>query len=100
MLKLLKLKKYFEFAHEHKESLQRDSNSDSDIASVSSNEFPDIQATTGWRFTLTRIFDMIRTHIQHKQSKIFHEIMNFDAPQNEISCFSGFMLLNYDFTHY
>lgn len=35
-----------------------------DIAPVSSNEFFDNQTTTGCGFTLKRVRDMIRTHIQ------------------------------------
>ena len=34
----------------------------SDIAHVLSKEFFDIQTTTGFRFTLKRVYDMIRTH--------------------------------------
>ena len=36
--------------------------STSDIASVSSKEFLNIQATTECRFTLKRVRNMIRTH--------------------------------------
>ena len=51
----------------------------SDIASVSSKDFLDIQATTECRFTLKCVCDMIRTHSQYfiinlrkKAKSIYH----------------------------